>query len=181
MIYLWRIASDCPDNWIAVHDKETVDPTQFRKALPFDGVQPARFIIRERLSAVGEQDYLPNSAMLPLVSKAAGQRLQDSAGLSIQCVPAVVACVDGDLEATLINPLKAIPAVNWDGSKALFIPGTRQVMKFSKLQLVPGALAELDLARLDEFRSFVLASERVKRLLASSKLCEFVSPSDVRP
>lgn len=34
MIYLWRIASDCPQNWIAVHDKEFVDPTAFRKALP---------------------------------------------------------------------------------------------------------------------------------------------------
>ncbi len=70
MIYLWRIASDCPENWIAVHDKESVDPTVFRKALPFEGLQPVRFNIQESQSAVLEQDYLPNSAMLPLVSKA---------------------------------------------------------------------------------------------------------------
>lgn len=179
MTYLWRIASDCPDNWIAVHDKETVDPTVFRKALPFEGVQPVRFSIQRRRSEVLEQAYLPNSAMLPLVSSAAALRLEAVAGAAMQIVPAIVVCDDGEIEASLINPLKAITAVDWANSKALYIPGTKQVMKFTKLELLPGPLEGVHLARLDEFRSFILASESLKSLFANSKLCEFGLPSKV--
>lgn len=181
MIYIWRISSNCPDNWIAVQDKGTVDPTLFRRAEFFEGAQPVRFTIHGKRSAIGEEDYLPNSAMLPLVSKSAALRLADAAGAIFQSVPAVVTCEDGDLEAALINPLKAVTAVDWNSSKALFIPGTKQVMKFTKLELLPGALGEFDLARLDEFRSFILVSERVKNLFSGSTLCEFASASEVRP
>lgn len=119
--------------------------------------------------------------MLPLVSKAAAMRLQGVAGAAIQSVPAVIVCDDGEIEASLINPLRAIAAVDWSNSKALFIPGTKQVMKFTKLHLGPDSMGDHCLARLDEFRPFILVTEGVKSLFANSKLCEFALPSEVRP
>ncbi|BCU78861.1 hypothetical protein [Luteolibacter sp. LG18] len=181
MTYLWRIASDCPDNLIAIHDKDTVDPVLFRKAVPFDSAKPVRFVFRGLLSTIRRECYFPNSAMLPLVSNETGACLLNLAGTSVQGVPAVVACDDGEMEATLINPLKAIPAVDWSASKALHIPGTKQVMKLQKLQLLPESMEGIHLARLDDFRSFLLVSECVKDLFAGSRLCEFTLPSEIRP
>jgi hypothetical protein len=179
--YIWRIASDCPNNFITVHDKESVDPTLFRRAISFESVRPLRFVFHGKRSAFLGEDYIPNSAMLPLVSKAVALRLVDVAGSAIQSLPAVVLCGDGEFEATLLNPLEVVSAVDWNNSNVLYIPGTKQVMKFTKLALLPDALGKLDLARLAEFRSFILASERIKNLLAKAKLCEFVLPSEIRP
>jgi len=179
--YIWRIASDCPNNLITVHDKESVDPTLFRKSRSIEPARPLRFVFHGKRSPFLREDYLPNSAMLPLVSKAVASRLAAVAGAAFQSLPSVVLCDDGEFEATLLNPLEVVSAVDWSNSNALYIPGTKQVMKFTKLALLPDALGNLDIARLDDFRSFILVSERVKNLLAKSKLCEFVLPSEIRP
>lgn len=181
MIYLWQISSDCPDRMIAVHDKATVDPTLFRMAARAELREPARFSHQGLRSQVLGQAYLPNSAALPLVSMEAGSQLQALAGDAIQLVPALVACDDGDVSASLVNLLRAVPAVDWAGSSALYIPGTKQVMKFTALQILPTAMDGLHLARLDEFRPFILASDSVRSLFAKSALCEFALPTDVRP
>ena len=180
MIYLWRIASNCPDSLIAIHDRAAVDPILFRKAAIVDLKGIARFMLKGMQSAILGQHYFPNSAMLPLVSKEVGFRLNDLAGAAVQIVPALITCDDGEVEASLINPLESIPAVDKSMSEILYIPGTTQVMKFTKLQLLSGALNSSHLARLDEFRPFLLASESVKNLFASTRLCEFALPSDIR-
>jgi hypothetical protein len=181
VIYLWRVASDCPNRMIVVHDKGTVEPTLFRKTVPFDGVVPVRFSHKGTRAELREQHYLPNSANLPLVSCGAGVQLKSLVGDSLQIVPAIIECSDGGLDASLVNPLKSIPGVDWADSKALFLPGTKQVMKFTKLQLLPQSMDGLHLARLDEFRPFILASESVRNLFDSSELCEFNLPYDVGP
>jgi len=178
--YLWRIASDCPDSLIVTHDKETVDPTIFRNASPIAVPQTALFVHHGPISDLQGQDYIPNSASLPLLSVEASRRLSALAGVSVQGVRAIVTCSDGVLEAVLLNILRSISAVDWTVSKALFIPGTKQVMKFSKLQLKANTVNGVNIARLEEFRPFVLATDEVKHIFYASELCEFSPPSDIR-
>lgn len=127
------------------------------------------------------EPYIPNSASLPLVSSDAAKLIWELQGIQVQEVPALVMCSDGQFPCVLLNPLQTVPAVDWASSKAVFIPGTKQVMKFNRLQLIPEALGNMPIARLDEFRPFILVSEGVKQAFASSALCEFELPSCIKP
>lgn len=109
----------------------------------------------------------------------AGEELAKLLGDAIQMIPARVSCSDGELAAMLVNPLRLVTAVDWSESEAILIPGTRQVMKFNKLRLDNHAI-QGHLARLEEYRSFLLAGESVRSIFASCALCELVPASAIR-
>lgn len=180
IIYIWRIASNCPEDLIVSHNKSSVDPALFRSTFFIKNAEPALFSYERTLERLKGQYYIPNSAQLPLVSVEASQQLTELLRDSVQMVPAQVFCVDGVLDAVVLNPLRAVAAVDWEQSTALLIAGTKHVMKFTKLELLPKALNGIHLARLEELRSFLLVSEAIKNLFSSCALCEFGLPSKIR-
>jgi hypothetical protein len=178
--YLWRIARDCPENLIVAGDKRSLDATAFRAArLIFDDKVPV-FVYGGCRSELCVERYFPNSFGLPLISQDAMEALKRLDVCNVQFVPAVINCRDGNLDAFIVNPIDAILGVDWSGSHAVLIPGTDQVMKFNSLRLIPEVLQGKHIARLLEYKSFVLVSDQVRRCFEGSNLCEFTVPEEIK-
>ena len=181
LTYIWQMASDCPEELIVIHDERTVDPMSLRAANPVPNAASALFFHDGLKSDFVREAYIPNSALLPLVSVSAAREIGKLPGVYAQQLPARVRCSDGEIPCVLLNPLKTVSAVDWAATKAVFISGTKHVRKFHSLQLLPNPLGGNSIARLGEFSQFVLVTEAVKNVLTSSSLCEFDLPANIKP
>ena len=68
-----------------------------------------------------------------------------------------------------MNVLPRVASVDLSGSNFIFIPGTKQIMKFNRLKLKPDALGAHHLAREVQFNSFILVSE-IKQVFDSERV-----------
>jgi hypothetical protein len=178
--YLWRISRDCPENLIVDADKSSFDATTFRLARFICENKLPIFVHRGCRSDLDTQRYFPNSVGLPLVSQDAMEELKRLDICNIQFVQAVINCSDGSLNAILVNPTDAVMGIDWSDSQAILIPGTDQVMKFNRLKLMPEVLQGKHMARLIEYKSFLLVSDQVRRCFERSNLCEFTLPAEIK-
>lgn len=129
-------------------------------------------------------DVLPNDTMIPLVSERVARILTSLCPDDIELIAAnVVAFGEKLLGFSLVNVLPQIASVDYEGSNFVYIPGTKQIMKFSRLKLKPDVLRAHHLARAVEYNSFILASEKLRRAFESEQVTglEFVPPEALKP
>jgi hypothetical protein len=185
-MYLFKIPTEHPESHIGEYDvKISPDHFLFRcgKELSSSNATPRiRFSAPKRdLLRYG---VLPNSSMIPLISKFVADLLTRICAKDFQLFPAHVDASDGRIDDfSLVNISSKIAAIDYTRSEFLFIPGTEHIMKVNRLRVQPSAMAGHCLAREADYMSYIWASEEVKVAFAEAGIqgCEFLAPADVRP
>jgi hypothetical protein len=186
MIYLWRIPNEYPESLIGEYDKEC-SPDRFLfvqgKQIGNGSAVPS-FRFTGNPEALRKYDVLPNSTMIPLVSERVAQILTRVCRNDIELLTASVHAAGEKLSGfCLVNVLPRVASVDHGGSNFIFIPGTKQIMKFNRLKLKSDALGAHHLAREVEFNSFILVSEILKQVFDSERVTghAFAPPEAIKP
>ncbi|WP_146204492.1 imm11 family protein [Massilia glaciei] len=172
MPLLWRIPDKYPQKAIGAYDT----------TIPFDRfmlLEGQRIVLPEakpvvHFSITAKQllvyDCLPNSALVPLLSKRLIHALRELCEDDFQSIPTVVVATDMQLDDySFLNATTCVPAIDHACSNYFMVPETEQIMGFRKLRHRPNCLGERHLARDVEYRSHLLASEKVLGLLRRLK------------
>jgi len=181
IIFIWRIASDYPSCLIAVCKAGASDVSACKRAEMMREEPVFQFSFAGSDSQLTALEYLPNSALLPVVCSKVAKRISRICGETVQMFPVKVVCEDSVQDWVLVNPVNSVVGVDWHASDALLIPGTEQVMKFRTFKPLPGVLDGFDVARLREFLPFILVSERFRAAFVSETGCEFIDPASAFP
>src|SRR6185436_16529586 len=186
MIYLWKIPDEYPEELIGEYVREK-SPDRFLfhhgKPIPQRDLVPS-FTFTAEPAVLCEYDVLPNSTMIPLVSERVVQILSHVCPNNFELVKASVSAAGEKLPGfSLVNVLPRVASVDHGGSNFIFIPGTKQIMKFDRLKLKADALGSHHLAREIEYDSFILVSETLKQTFDSERVTghAFVSPDAIHP
>jgi hypothetical protein len=173
MTRIWRIDDDYPEELIGAYDDE-VNPDRFQLKQGAPVVlerQPLRFTFASTLRQLRRFDDLANSAMVPLVSRRLAALLREHAAGDTQLLPALVQARDAIVgEYVVVNATRMVPAVDFARSEFSLVQGTDQILRFERLALVPDCLGKFSLARCSEYKSFLLVSEALARLVVDSDM-----------
>jgi len=183
---IWRISDDYPEEWMGIYDTDlSPDRFLFRRGerLELGGRKP---IIRfgTRLANLRGLESLPNSAMIPLVSRRVVLALESLCPDDFHAVPAEVVAADGPIDGfSMVNVVAVAEMIDLPASATRLIPGTDKVMKFRRLALKPGGIGAHHLARDPAYRSFLFVSGEVHALFERGdwRDREFVRPEDIGP
>jgi hypothetical protein len=186
MIYLWETSDEFGDEMVGEYLVEkSPDRFLFRQGKPFDqaGLTPS-FKFTSEAEQLAILDMLPNNALIPLVSSRMAKMLMEICPQDIELVPSEVSASGKRLAGfSIVNVLFSMAGIDHENSRYVYIPGTKQIMKFNRLRLKPNALGSHDLSRDIEYRAFIFASEKIKKILESERVkgCTFVPPESLRP
>ena len=184
MIYLWRISDDYPQSLIGKYQREgTPDRFLFKKgeALP-ETVGTPIIKFDAPLAKLREYDCLSHSAMVPLVSAACAELLQEIAPTDVQFIKTQVIGSDSATEEfSLVNVTSKVCGIDRERSVFKYVPGTQQIMSFRKLSYVEGCLGIHGLARDSEYLSHLLVSNSVAERLINEGLSgiALIKPTEV--
>lgn len=172
MDYIWRVDDDFPEEMIGEY-RAGVSPDRFLfrsgKRLAEDiGVPVFRFECRVQDLAV--YDELPNSALVPLVSRRLGEFLVSRCGEDIQLLGAIVECTDAPIfgEWSVLVATKMVKAIDHELSVYSRMVTLDRILSFSVLRHVPGSLGEFAIARDQEYKGHLILSEALMSELVSS-------------
>jgi hypothetical protein len=184
--YLWRIPDDYPEEFIGEYQRgDSPDRFAFMRGEPFsDATSTPRFKFSGPAAALIGYDVLPNDTMIPLVSPIAAKWFEEHCATDVQLIATDIKASDKPLVGyKLLNILHLVAGVDHNNSSFVFIPGTKQVMKFNSLRLKPDCLSGHCLARLSEFPAFILVTDFVREQFCSKgwRGHWFMPPEAVHP
>jgi len=186
MTYLWEIPDDYPEKFLGEYlQDESPDCFLFfqgKHLLPDVGLPNFRFKVSSR--ALQKYDVLSNSTAIPLVSERLANVLKQLAQEDVQLLPANIQTSDGAmLGYQLVNVLNLVPGIDYGQSDFIYFHGTKRIMKFNRLGLRPEALGDRHLARDEEYKSFLIVSDTLKRTFESKgfKGCGIVGAETIKP
>lgn len=185
-MFLLRIPNDFPQEMIGEYLKDS-SPDRFiyRRAtrVPDDGGTP-RFLFSATIKALMCFDVLPNSAMVPLVSKRVAKILEEICRMDYELVPAEIKTKNGNIEDYyLLNILTKVAMIDRANSSLDMITGTNQIRKINKLECLTAGMQNHHLARDIDYMSYIWFSKTLKDAFKSSNIraCQFVAPNEVHP
>jgi hypothetical protein len=185
MIYVWAIPDYYPQSLIGEYNRDTSpDRFLFVQGKKIVGQSVPSFTFATQSEALKKYDVLPNSTMIPLVSERVGHMLTRLTLDDVQLIPALIYARGKELLGfSLVNVLHRVASIDHGASNYVFIPGTKQIMKFTRLCFKPNALGSHHIAREAEYNSFILASETVKVLFDTERVIghAFIPPAEIKP
>lgn len=184
MTYLWRVSEDYPQSMIGEYKRDgTPDRFLFKKGeriLEPIGVPIIKFDCS--LAKLREFGCLANNAMVPLISAVCAAALIEMAPDDVQLIKAIVVGIDGETEEFfLLNVTSKVSCIDHEQSEFTLVPGSKQIMSFRRLSLLPGCLGQHGLARDSEYSSHLLVSDVIVTRLSCAGLkgIAFISPSEI--
>ena len=173
MIYLWEDPEKYPFSREGIYN-EDISPDRFlfyrsnlvTGELPkiiFNFKCPSKFI--ENLGTI------PNDSASPLVREDVLEILDDLIGDQIQAFDTELHTKNGILyDYKLVNILNKVKGVNMDESICEYLTDEVTINGFEFLTLKENCLGKLNLARLEEQRSYILVSEALKERFEKNKI-----------
>jgi hypothetical protein len=164
MVHLWRVSDDYPQSLIGAYQRAT-GPDRFllkkgERLSDQAGIPAIRF--EGTLQRLREFDCLANDALVPLVNAKCGSLLMALAPDDVELVAARVEASDGVTEEfSFVNVISKVKGIDHERSSYRYVPGTKQIMSFRKLEYVETCLGEHGLARDAEYMGHLLVADRI--------------------
>ena len=173
MPYLWKIPSDYPELLIGKYERN-ISPDRFNflkgKEVLDNKTLPV-ITFNAKSSELNQYDVLSNSSMIPLVSNKVITFLRNELVKEIQFIDVELKTSDGSLTGyKLLNATEKVFCIDKDKSEYDFVPGTKQIMSFSKLYYKNNCMLGYSIARDGEYCSNLLVSELLSKKMISLKL-----------
>lgn len=161
-IYVWGMPAEYPSAYIGDYRLPgNPDRFQFLKgeSVPTTAVVPTiRF--NAPLKLLQRYACLPSNAMAPIVSAELRRFLEASAAACLQFFPVNIATTtDASDDYSLLNAIQKVHAIDFDRSRPIYIRGTKEILRFDRLEYLPDNLVKLQIARDADYLSHLLVSE----------------------
>lgn len=162
-MYFCEIENDYPEKLIGKYDGiKSGDRFELKKCGVPEGFRRPHYIFDCDMKNLMKFDDLANSALVPLVSEKISKVLEFFYP-EVQLVPSTIQAKDGLIDTyNSVIALNMVEAIDFRNSEFILIPGTSEILKFNRLFLRSNALGGLNIARVKEYNSFLLISEKLK-------------------
>lgn len=164
-MFLWKIPNDYPEQLLGKYDREHgPDRFCYKQGSPLDSIpsHSPKFRFNASVAELRELHDLGNNAMVPLVSPAVVQILNNLCPADVQLVPATASCADGEIEDySIVVVTHRIRGLDHAESVYKCIPGTESIMRLEKAVYIDSCLGTHDTARDEEYLSNLLISNRL--------------------
>jgi len=193
VVYLLKTPDNYPLHLVASYVKKLNpdkynffqgEPVSFKGEIVFE-VKTARKV------RILKFDQLCNNSTAPLVSKRLADLLISVARDDIQLLPAKIIAKDGEIddEFFLVNVIRKVKGVDREKSIYTGLPDSlidcaeaaKAIMSFDKLVLSFEKLQVVNIARLEEYHSYILISEPVKEIIDGLSGVKLITPAEITP
>ena len=168
MIYEWEGSERYPDRLRGDYKSEERLEYIFLQMARIVSIDaPLEFRFFAPSAALLKYDYLENTASVPLVSPLVANLLRKRCGDAIQLLAATAYCRGGETirDYQVVNVLRLIPAVNNQKSRYEKFKGFSGIVGFDELVLLPNAMRDEEIGRLEEYSSYLLVNNSLRQAL----------------
>jgi hypothetical protein len=185
MVYLWNMPENYPKELIGRYDRER-GPDRFLfkagRRLGTEAGHPA-ICFSARQSKLLKFDSLANNAMVPLINDRVARILLEICPDDVELVDTLVVAKDQTFSGyRIVNATNRARGIDLAGSEYTMMVNANAILGFKKLRYLEGCLGTHDLAREDEYSSFLLVSERLRNAIVAERTSgiELRLPSEMK-
>jgi hypothetical protein len=185
MTYILQMPSNYPEVLIGEYLRDqSPDRFIFQQGKLIESIATPKFRFRVTSKELDMFEALQTNAGVLLLSQRTSAVLLGLCPEDVQLIAANVETSDKTtIDYKLLNVTHLVRGLNHKECSVLHIPGTKAIMKFNKISLVPDALKNHHIARESEYLPYVLVSEAIKSAFENRgfKGAAFVRPEDIKP